>query len=630
MTENTESNATTHRFEAEVEQVLRLVIESLYSNREVFLRELISNSADALDKLRFRAVTEPALMPEDGLRVRLVPDREANTLTIWDNGVGMTEQELVENLGTVARSGTRELAAKLKEAKESGDLSLIGQFGVGFYSAFLVADRVEVVSRAAGSDEAFRWSSDARQTFTVEPAERDVAGTSVVVHLAEEYRDKFLDPTPLRMIVSRYSDYMSFPIELRSSVKEGDDYVTKFVKINAGEALWQRNRGDIEDQQAAELYHHVSHDFEEPAAWRHFKIEGTLQFAGIVFAPKRAPMNLFMPDANHGVRLYVKRVFIMDDAQELLPKWMRFVRGVVDSDDLPLNVSRELLQDSRVVRTIRTQVEKQVLAMLAELADEQPDEYAAFWKAFGAVLKEGFHVDPKHEQALAELLRFETSAGEGLRSLAQVKESMKDGQEAIYYVIGESLAHVRSSPHIEALKQKGYEVLYLTDPVDPFMTERLTEYDGVKLVSASDAGLKLDAEEAPAAEEREAELDDLMSRFRVKLQEHVSEVRLSARLTDSPVCLVVPPGGVQPHIERLLRAAQQDVPAQQRILELNPKHPVVDNLRAMLEAGDAEAQVDEWIQLLYETARIGEGSPLEDPAGFNRRVTDLLTAASAR
>jgi len=320
----------------------------------------------------------------------------------------------------------------------------------------------------------------------------------------------------------------------------------------------------------------------------------------------------------------------MDDAQELLPKWMRFVRGVVDSDDLPLNVSRELLQDSRVVRTIRTQVEKQVLAMLTELADEEPEGYAELWKAFGAVLKEGFHVDPKHEQTLAELLRFETSAGEGLRSLKQVKESMKDGQEAIYYVIGESLAQVRSSPHIEALKQKGYEVLYLTDPVDPFMTERLTEYDGVKLVSASDASMSLDAEEEPANEEREAALDDLMSRFRAKLQEHVSEVRLSARLTDSPVCLVVPSGGVQPHIERLLRAAQQDVPVQKRILELNPTHPVLENLRVMLEAGDAEAQIDDWIQLLYETARIGEGSPLDDPAAFNRRVTDLLTAASAR
>ena len=347
----------THRFEAEVEQVLRLVIESLYSNREVFLRELVSNAADALDKLRFRAVTEPDLKQCDELKVRLIPDREAGTLTIWDDGIGMSAEELVSHLGTIAKSGTRELVQKLKEAKTEGNLEVIGQFGVGFYSAYLVADRVEVVSRAAGSDEANRWISEGKQSFTVEPAERDVHGTSIVLHLGEEHKD-FLDPVTLRRLVERYSDYLSWPIELKTSKKEGDSYVDTFEKINQGTALWQRPRDQVTDEQYQELYHHLTGDFQKALAWRHFKIEGMQQFAGVVFVPSQAPMNLWMPEATHGMRLYVKRVFIMDEAEELLPRWLRFVRGVVDSEDLPLNVSREILQDSRVVRTIQKQVVK--------------------------------------------------------------------------------------------------------------------------------------------------------------------------------------------------------------------------------------------------------------------------------
>jgi molecular chaperone HtpG len=621
---------TTHRFEAEVEQVLRLVIESLYSNREIFLRELVSNAADALDKLRFRAVTEPALIPADTtLTIRLIPDRDAGTLTIWDNGVGMSREELVSHLGTIAKSGTRELAQKLREAK-SGDLSLIGQFGVGFYSAFLVADEVAVVSRAAGSDEAHRWASDAKGTFSVEPAEREVHGTSVVLHLSAEHRE-YLDPVRLRSLVERYSDYVSWPVELSTSRKEGDSYVQGFEKINEGGALWQRPKGELTDEQAHELYHHLTGDWEKPLAWRHFKVEGTQEFAGMVFVPSRPPMSLWMPDAKHGVRLYVKRVFIMDDAEQLLPRWLRFVRGVVDSEDLPLNVSRELLQDSRVTKVIRKQVVKQTLDLLSELASERPEDYATFWTGFGAVLKEALHLEPEQLSALTPLLRFESSAGPELTSLAQAKERMKEGQKALYYVLGESRRQAESSPHIERLKARGYEVLYLTDPVDPFAIGALRELDGVPIESASDAKLTLEGdEEAKVDEERESALAPVRARFRIKLQEHVSEVRLSTRLTDSPVCLVVPEGGLLPHLERILRSAQKDVPVQKRILELNPGHPVIENVRRLLERGGADADVDEWIEVLFDQAKIAEGSPIDDPASFNRRITALLADASER
>lgn len=620
---------TTHRFEAEVEQVLRLVIDSLYSNPEIFLRELLSNAADALDKLRFRAVTEPELAaPGIDLAIRLIPDRDAGTLTLWDSGIGMTREELVENLGTIAKSGTRELAQKLKEAKGSGALSLIGQFGVGFYSAFLVADQVEVVSRAAGSEEANRWISDGKGSFSVEPAEREVHGTSVVLHLGPEQKE-YLDPVRLRGLVGQYSDYLSWPIELKTSKKEGDSYVEGFEKINEGSALWQRPKSEITEEKAHELYHHLTGDWEKPIAWRAFKVEGLQEFAGMIFFPKQPPLSLFMPDAKHGVRLYVKRVFILDDAEQLLPRWLRFVRGVVDSEDLPLNVSRELLQDSRITRTIRKQLVKQALDGLKELATEREEDYRTFWTGFGAVLKEALHSEPEHKDALAPLLRFESSAVDGLTSLADAKARMKEDQKAIYYVLGESRRQVEASPHIEALKAKGYEVLYLVDPVDAFAIPALPEFDGVPLQSASDASLSLEGDAAPT-EERQSALGELSARFRIKLQEEVSEVRLSTRLTDSPICLVIPDGGLMPHLERILRSAQKDMPTQKRILEINPDHPVIENLRRLIERQGADPKIDEWIELLFDQAKIAEGTPIDDPARFNRRITALLSDASER
>lgn len=619
---------TTHLFEAEVEQVLRLVIHSLYKRREVFLRELLSNASDALDKRRFAGVTDPALAPQDEtLRVQLLPDAEAKTLTIWDNGIGMSRQELVENLGTVAKSGSREFLRKLEEAQK-GDVNLIGQFGVGFYSAWLVADRVEVVSRKAGSREAFRWVSEGQQRFTVEPASRVEAGTSVTLHLGAEHLE-YLRPHRLKELVGRYSDYLSWPIEMSKEGGEEDKEAAGFESVNRGAPLWQRPKGEVEDSQYKDLYRHLSADWNEPLGWRPFRFEGTQQFSGVVFVPTVPPFDLYNPDAHHGIRLYVKRVLILEEAEELTPRWLRFARGVVDSEDLPLNVSRETLQDSRVVAMIRKQVTKQVLELLKGIADERPEDYAKFWAGFGPVLKEGL-LDAGQRDALLPLMRFRSSEQEGLTTLAEVKGRMKESQKAIYYMLGESLTQVAGSPHIEALRASGLEVLYLVDPVDQFAAEHLKEFDGVPLRSAAEAGLELEGGDAEGDQKEATEaLAGLIARFRTRLQDHVSEVRLSRRLKDSPLCLVVPEGGLSPHLERIFRASQRDMPAQKRVLELNPEHAVIKNLHALLEA-DEDELVDGWVELLFDQARIAEGTPLADPGAFAKRVTKLVEDASGQ
>jgi molecular chaperone HtpG len=615
---------TTHRFQAEVTKVLSLVIHSLYSNPEVFLRELVSNASDALDKLRFRAITEPALMPAgERLVVQLIPDPKERTLTISDNGIGMNAEALARELGTVAHSGTRAFLDKVAEAKK-GDVNLIGQFGVGFYSAYLVADRVEVVSRAAGEEHAHRWSSDGAETFTVEPAERASQGTSVILHLKKDA--EYVDGFRLRQLVRRYSDFLDHPIEL---VTRDDKKEDKVEVLNQGKALWQRRASEITEEQYTELYKHITHDFEPPLSHKHFQVEGTQLFTGLLFVPKAAPFDLFTPDVKHGLRLYVKRVLIMEKCEELLPRWMRFVRGVVDSEDLPLNVSREILQDSSIVRVIRKQVVKQVLEMLDELSNDAA-KYGEFWKSFGNVLKEGLHFEPDQKAKLAPLLRYESSKGEGVVSLAEYKARMAEGQEAIYYVIAESRALAERSPHTEALRKRGYEVLYMTDAVDSFAVEGLDEFDGTKLVSATGAELKLteSEEEQKKAAEANTVLKDLAEHVRRKLQDHVSEVRISHRLTDSPVCLVVPEGGLQPYIERVLRATRQEVPRTKRIMELNPSHPLVKNLERMYEKDAASEKLGEWIELLFEQALLAEGSPVEDPTRFAARLTTLLQDAS--
>jgi molecular chaperone HtpG len=625
------SEATTHSFKAEVSQVLHLVVNSLYSHKEVFLRELVSNASDALDKRRFEAVTRPEFATEAELKIQISADDKASTLTISDNGIGMTAAELEQNLGTIARSGTREFLNKVAKAREGGDgLQLIGQFGVGFYSAYLVADKVEVITRHVGEESAQRWVSDAQESYTIEPASRAEVGTTLVLHIKEDQKE-FLSEHRLRELVRRYSDYIGHPIELAASAKDGEEKSPSFARVNQASALWQRNPSEVSEEQYTEFYRHLSHDYEAPLAHRHFKVEGTQLFAGLLFLPKRAPMDLYDPAAKHGIRLHVRRVFVMDDCAELLPNFLRFVRGVVDSEDLPLNVSREILQDSKLVRVIKKQVVNHSLSMIEELAGKDADIFAKFWRDFGAVIKEGLHFESEHRERIAKVVRYESSTQPGLTSLGEYVSRMKTGQTAIYYAAGTSRTLLDASPHLETLKKRGYEVLFMTDGVDPFAVASLGEFEGKPLVSAMDENLELADEELTEEQrateaEHKKQAEPLVERFKAVLASKVGEVRLSTRLTDSPVCLVIPEGGIAPHIERLMMARQMGMPAQKRILELNPGHPLIRNL----ERRDREdpAHVAAWIELLYDQALIAEGSPLDNPAAFAQRLTTLLTHAS--
>jgi molecular chaperone HtpG len=621
-------SAVNHSFQAEVSQVLRLVIHSLYSNPEIFLRELLSNASDALDKRRFSALQNPALLSSDEtLKVRLIPNKEQNTLTLWDSGIGMTEEELKQSLGTIAWSGSREFLKKLEgQSAEGKDLpQLIGQFGVGFYSAFLVAERVEVISRAAGTTQAHRWESTGEGGFSIDQAERDAVGTSIVLHLKKE-ASEYLDGYRLRQLVERYSDYLSYPIELPKSGKDDE-----FETINRGTALWQRSPKDVTAEQYEELYKHLTHDWTAPLAHRHFKIEGTQEFAGLVYVPGRPQLDLFEPDAKHGVRLHVRRVMIMESCEELVPRWLRFVRGVVDSEDLPLNVSRETLQDSKIVRTIRKQVQNQVLDALADLAKDKPEDYEKFWAAFGPVLKEGLHFDPETGERLTKLLRYESAATGKNISLDQYLEAAPADQPAIYYVTAPSKAVASQSPHLERVRQKGYDVLLMVDPVDPFAVSGLTEYQGKKVISVASPDLDLGAGEDKKPEEAQTkEQTALIDRFGKVLSEQVSSVKSSTRLLDSPACLIVPEGGLPPQIERMMRAQGHKVPKAARILELNLEHPLLKNLQRLEDSSPGSDRVQEWMHLIYDQALLAEGSPLEDPAAFAKRLTKLFTAASEK
>jgi molecular chaperone HtpG len=631
--------ATTHKFQAEVGQVLHLVIHSLYSHKEIFLRELVSNASDALDKLRFRALTEPQLTAgDDALEIRLVPDAEKKTLTIEDTGIGMTEAELAENLGTIAHSGSRaflEQLAKQGSDKDKG-VTLIGQFGVGFYSAYLVADRVDVISRAAGSEQAFRWTSDGKESFSIVPAERAQRGTSVVLHLRAD-QEEFLEEWRLRELVVRYSDFVAHPIKLKVARKSDGEEKTELETINKASALWQRSKSEITDEQYAEFYRHLTHDPKPPLARTHFRVEGSQEFAALLFVPQQREPDFFAQDRKRGVRLFVKRVFIMEDCEELLPQWLRFVRGVVDSDDLPLNVSRETLQDSAAVRAIKKQLTKKVLDLLDDVSKERPDDYATFFQAHGSVLKTGLALEYEHKERLGNLLRYESShtveeGKGGMTSLADYVSRMKDKQDAIYFVLGESVKALAGSPHLEALRARGFEVLYMTDPVDEWATEGLREFAGKKLVSAMRADLPPldDSDEAKKAkDEAKGTLAKLIARMKEVLGERVREVRISERLTDSPVCLVVGEGN-HAYLERMLRERGHAVTKSQRILEINPKHPLVESMRTFAEQDASSERLVTFIETLYDQALVTEGSPIEDPARFAKNLTQLLTQAAAR
>jgi molecular chaperone HtpG len=611
-----------HTFQAEVGRVLSLVVNSLYSNKEIFLRELLSNASDALDKLRFRALTEPDLLKDDpSLVVRIRPEPDRNALVIEDTGIGMTEAELTENLGTIARSGSQEFLEKLAENAKK-DISIIGQFGVGFYSAYLVAKRVDVVSRAAGAPSAFRWSSTGKDTFTVVPAERPTRGTEIVLHLKDDQKS-LLDAWTIRDLVRRYSDYLTYPIELET--KNGE---VKRETINKTGALWQRPKSEITDDQYDELYRHITHDFEKALARTHFRIEGNLEAVGLLFVPRRAPFDLDDPRRQRGMRLFVKRVLVMDDCDALVPQWLRFVRGLVDSDDLPLNVSRELLQDSAALRTIRKQVTKRALDLLDEIAKDRPDDYATFWETFGHVLKEGLVVDPEYKDRIAKLVRFRSSRGPGLLSLDAYVDAMKEGQDAIYWVASETREAAVASPHTESLRARGFEVLLMTDTVDTWAIEALAEYRGKKFVNALRADADLHETEEAKRETEQATKDfaALVSVAKEMLGEKVRDVRVSHRLVDSPSCLVLAPGAMPAHLEGLLRRTGK-TPKGKRDLELNPSHAAVKRLGAMAAEDPKSADVRDLVLLLHEQALLTEGSPLEDPVGFARRLTSLMTKA---
>ncbi|OQX68971.1 MAG: molecular chaperone HtpG [Sorangiineae bacterium NIC37A_2] len=625
-------------FQADVSKVLHLVVHSLYTKKEIFLRELISNAADAIDKRRFRALTDPTFALEAG-RIVLTPNEKEGTLTISDNGIGMTEEELTSHLGTIARSGTREFTENLKKAGEnSGDLTqLIGQFGVGFYSAFLVAEQVEVTSRAVGHDQAYRWTSDARTSFTIEPAERDEPGTTIVLKLKEDEKE-YAKPWRVREVVRHHSDYIGHPVELIDPEKPDEPEI-----LNQAKALWQRNPKEVTKEQYEEFYKHLAHDWEAPLAYRHFKIEGNQEFAGIVYLPKNARADLLDPRTKHGVRLHVRRVLAMESSEELLPSWLRFVRGVVDSEDLPLNVSRETLQDSRIVRIMRKQVVSNVLTMIEELKKERPEEYVTFWTKFGAILKEGLYFEPELKERLSELCLFahtlpstESSDAEKARenaepfgewtTLAGYVSRMKEGQKGIYYIEGTSLALLRQSPHLEKLVKSGHEVLLLTDNVDSFALEKLTDYADKPFINVTSADLDLGESDA----EKPEPTDALTEKLQTVLGSKVQSVRNSSRLAESPACLVTPEGGLPPHMVAMFKAQNLTVPETKRILEINPDHPIIQNLRKMQLLNSDSPELARYMELLYDQALLAEGAELESPAQVARRIGSLLEDLSSR
>jgi molecular chaperone HtpG len=613
----------TRSFEAEVGKLLHIVANSLYSEREVFLRELISNASDACDRLRYTALTQPDLLTGDaGLKVTVSADRKAGTLTVADNGIGMDHDALVSDLGTIARSGTSEYLRQLGD-DDAKDVSLIGQFGVGFYSAFMVADEVTVRSRRAGDSQGWEWRSDGKGSFTVAPAEGEVArGTEITLHMRKDAKE-FLEEARLRHIIKAYSDHIALPIELATS--EGAD------TVNTASALWTRPRKDITPEQYQEFYHHVAHAFDEPWMTIHNRVEGKLEYTNLLFVPTQTPLDLFHPDRRCAVKLYVRRVFITDDCEELLPSWLRFVRGIVDSEDIPLNISREMLQNNPVVAKIRRGLVKRVLGEFEKKADKASGEYARFWDAFGPVIKEGIYEDFEYRDRLIKLARFRSTVSDELISLDDYVGRMKDGQDKIYYITGDAPESVRRSPQLEAFAARGVEVLMLTDPVDEFWIPAVGTHAEKSFQSVTRSGVDLGAiaplearEEEDETGDGQGDVDALIACFRLELKDAVKDVRASSRLTDSPVCLVADEGDLDMHIERMLKQHQRVDTTSSRILEINPKHPLIRGLARAISEGGGGDGISDAAFLLLDQARIVEGEPLTDPAAFARRLSTML------
>ncbi|MDN3575615.1 molecular chaperone HtpG [Chitinimonas viridis] len=622
-------------FQAETKQLLQLMIHSLYSNKEIFLRELVSNASDACDKLKFEALNNDALYENDGsLHIDVAFDRDARTITLSDNGIGMTREEVVNNIGTIARSGTKAFFEQLSgDAKK--DANLIGQFGVGFYSAFIVADRVSLTTRRAGETAATRWESEGAGEYTLEDVEKAGRGTEIVLHL-KDGEDEFLDDWRLKSIIKRYSDHITLPIRMKKGNSYGENgeviVSDELETINKASALWARSKNDISEEEYKAFYKHVSHDWEEPLAWSHAKVEGRQEYTELLYLPKRAPFDLYDRERRHGVKLFVRRVFIMEDAEKLLPQYLRFVRGVIDSNDLPLNVSREILQHSKDIDTIKAGCVKKVLGLMEDIAENRADDYAAFWKEFGRVLKEGVGEDMGNRERIASLCRFATTASDSEEQSVSLKDylaRMKEGQDKIYYVTADSFAAAKNSPHLEIFRKKGIEVLLLSDRVDEWFVSSLTEFDGKSLASVAKGGLDLgaleDEAEKQAQETKAADFKELTDKVKEVLGDSVQEVRVTHRLTDSPACLVAEEHGMSGNMERLLKSAGQNIGGSKPILEINPDHVLVAKLKSEL-GGE---RFGDWSHILFDQALLAEGGQLEDPAGFVKRLNGLMLAMSA-
>ena len=614
-------------FQTEVRQLLQLMIHSLYSNKEIFLRELISNASDAADKLRFEALEAPDLQKDDPeLRIRISSDKEAGTLSISDNGIGMSREELIDNLGTIARSGTAEFLQQMT-GDDKKDAQLIGQFGVGFYSAFIVADRVEVISRKAGLDstDAVRWESEGQGEFTIENADSAARGTTVTLHLKDDEKE-FLDSFRLEALIRKYSDHIAFPVLLEKETEEGG---TEESAVNSATALWTRSRTDVSDDEYKEFYKHLAHDFTDPLAWSHNRVEGKREYTSLLFIPSAAPYDLWNREAPKGLKLYVQRVFIMDDAEQFLPLYLRFVKGVVDSTDLPLNVSRELLQQNPDLDAMRSALTRRVVDMLGKLAKSDTDEYASFWREFGATIKEGIIEDQQNNKKLMQLLRFSTTKSESEaqdQSLADYLSRAADGQDKIYYLVGDNYENVKSSPHLEQLREKGLEVLLLHDRIDPWVVDHLREFEGKEFQDVGRGQLSLPEGEGEITQDAiNDEHGPLLEKIRKSLNDKVETVNVSQRLVDSPACVVTSDKDLGPQLRRMLEASGQELPETKPVLEINIDHPLVTRLSAETD----DARFGELSHIVLDHALLAEGAQLDNPAEYVRRMNQYLLDVEA-
>lgn len=620
----------THSFQTEVKQLLHLMVHSLYSNKEIFLRELISNAADAADKLRFKALKDSSLYGEDSdLKIRITSDKEAKTLTITDNGIGMTEQEVINNLGTIAKSGTADFIQKLS-GDQKKDSTLIGQFGVGFYSAFIVADKVTVQTRAAsaGINEAVIWESTGDGEFTIEHIEKESRGTSITLHL-KEGEGEFLEESRLQNIIGKYSDHISLPVEMKKAVNDDDKDAAEpqFEAVNKATALWTRPKSEVTDEEYQEFYKHISHDFQDALTWSHNQVEGKQEYTNLLYIPSKAPFDLWNRDRSRGVKLYVQRVFIMDDAEQFLPIYLRFVRGLIDSNDLPLNVSREILQDSATTQSLRNATVSRVLKMLEQLAKKDKEKYQQFWDEFGQVLKEGTGEDFANKEKIAKLLRFSstnTDSKEQTVSLDDYIERMKPEQEKIYYIATDSFLAAKNSPHLEIFRKKGIEVLLMSDRIDEWAMSNLTEYEGKQFVSVTQGSLDLgnleDAEDKKAQEKASEDHKELVERIKTTLGEKVTDVKITMRLTDTPTCIVAGEGDMPLQMVKMMQAAGQQVPDVKPIFEINPQHALIN----LVDKEANDEQFAEWVDVLFDQALLAESGQLDDPASFASKLNKLL------